>query len=655
MSALPKKRGRRQRQWRSRAEQMALNTREDAGLFLDFTDETFQGNRGLFGSAFVKDNSTAANNFHGVPYDLLTYTSPSAKMTLGPSGTLRFGAHNLCLQSETFDNASWTKTNVTVSANSIQAPDGATTADTILETAVTNVHLVTQDIATVAGASYVWRFRVRGLNRTRVGVEVSNTGVSNGIYAVADIAGIQQGVAPTAYGSGYSAGSASITVTADQNSFVDVQFRFVAVDTTTRVQIQIDSGSGTGARSTSFAGNTSNGLYLWGAQLTRTPADTTYLSTTSSARYALPFEWSTAGVLQGILVEEARTNNVLTSTDFANTTNWTSDGLASRTLNVTGAYGQTSLATLTENTSTSAHGVFAASGNRPSLSGTLTMSAFLKAGTRRYVSVFSAAVSTSNGFYAIVDTQNWTITEAALSGTGTYVASSLTSLGNGIYRVSVSGTINAGPANAVACVYGSNSATPGAISPSYLGDGSTIIVGDLQLEAGSFATSYIPTIGSTVTRAADNISLATSAFPYVSQPGTLFAEVQTPVELSASERALLALATDSSNRLLLNYRALSNDDFTAQNVDASSPNMGIDGGDIVINTAQKIALGFATNDAAFYQGGSQVGTDTSVSFASVTTLHVGSDRNTNHANAYLRKLMYLPRRMANADLQTLST
>lgn len=38
---------------------------------------------------------------------------------------------NLCKYSEQFDNAAWTKTGVTVSANTTVSPDGATTADTI--------------------------------------------------------------------------------------------------------------------------------------------------------------------------------------------------------------------------------------------------------------------------------------------------------------------------------------------------------------------------------------------------------------------------------------------------------------------------------------------------------------------------------------------
>jgi hypothetical protein len=43
---------------------------------------------------------------------------------------------NLALRSEEFDNASWTKTDITVTADSVAAPDGTTTADTLAATAV---------------------------------------------------------------------------------------------------------------------------------------------------------------------------------------------------------------------------------------------------------------------------------------------------------------------------------------------------------------------------------------------------------------------------------------------------------------------------------------------------------------------------------------
>lgn len=63
----------------------------------------------------------------------------------GPNGLVR---------SDEFDNASWTKTAASVSANSTTAPDGATTADSIVENSANTAHFVVQS-GIVIGSSAV--------------------------------------------------------------------------------------------------------------------------------------------------------------------------------------------------------------------------------------------------------------------------------------------------------------------------------------------------------------------------------------------------------------------------------------------------------------------------------------------------------------------
>jgi hypothetical protein len=69
---------------------------------------------------------------------------------------------NLALQSESFDNASWTKATVTVTANYSTAPDGTMTAERIVPTGGNNggyINRVYQPINTISGSTYtisVW-------------------------------------------------------------------------------------------------------------------------------------------------------------------------------------------------------------------------------------------------------------------------------------------------------------------------------------------------------------------------------------------------------------------------------------------------------------------------------------------------------------------
>jgi hypothetical protein len=64
----------------------------------------------------------------------LDYTGGSC-----PSILLEPARTNLVLYSEEFDNASWTKTNTTITANSSTSPDGTSTADILVENSTSNV------------------------------------------------------------------------------------------------------------------------------------------------------------------------------------------------------------------------------------------------------------------------------------------------------------------------------------------------------------------------------------------------------------------------------------------------------------------------------------------------------------------------------------
>jgi hypothetical protein len=64
--------------------------------------------------------------------------------------------------------------------------------------------------------------------------------------------------------------------------------------------------------------------------------------------------------------------------------------------------------------------------------------------------------------------------------------------------------------------------------------GDEIDVALFQHELGAFITSPIPTVASQVTRAADQVSILTSAFPYSATEGTVYQEIRCAVEGSGS-------------------------------------------------------------------------------------------------------------------------
>lgn len=179
------------------------------------------------------------------------------------SGDLVFvPAANLLAKSEDFGNAVWTKDNVTVSTNTTTAPDGQTTADSILETTATAYHGIYQTI-TQAAARTLYTFSVfaKMLGRTTIALGGGGTtGYVNdyhsteaGImlaaaYCYQDTDWIFADAGAAIFGNGWIRHWSTFVTGAEASPYASVYPR-----------LNYNTGS--------YAGNTSMGAYLWGAQL----------------------------------------------------------------------------------------------------------------------------------------------------------------------------------------------------------------------------------------------------------------------------------------------------------------------------------------------------------------------------------------------------
>ena len=61
----------------------------------------------------------------------VTFSRASNATLVNSAGAVAYAPHNLLTFSESFDNSAWNKATTTVTANSLTAPDGTTTADLI--------------------------------------------------------------------------------------------------------------------------------------------------------------------------------------------------------------------------------------------------------------------------------------------------------------------------------------------------------------------------------------------------------------------------------------------------------------------------------------------------------------------------------------------
>ena len=154
-----------------------------------------------------------------------------------------------------------------------------------------------------------------------------------------------------------------------------------------------------------------------------------------------------------------------------------------------------------------------------------TASVYFKANQRTY-SWLQISDGVGNGAIVYFNLSTGVIS-TAVAGVGTAftgLAANITLVGNGWYICTITGTSNT--ATSIVTQFGSS---VDGNSNSFTGNNySGIYIWGAQLEAGAFATSYIPTVSSTVTRNADAASITGTNFSswYNNSQGTFYVDFQ---------------------------------------------------------------------------------------------------------------------------------
>lgn len=180
--------------------------------------------------------------------------------------------------------------------------------------------------------------------------------------------------------------------------------------------------------------------------------------------------------------------------------------------------------------------------------------------------------------------------------------------------------------------------------------------GGLKTEAGAFPTSYIPTVASQVTRAADQVSILTSAFAYSATAGTLVSEfipISGVITVGSARVASIEASTaPSQNSIYLRTSNSSMAVVTAANVQVAV----LDAGTLTASALNKLAMAFEVNDFALsLDGGGTVTTDTSGDMpSSIDRVFVGAFNAGNQLSGHIKRLTYWNTRKANIELQALA-
>jgi hypothetical protein len=183
----------------------------------------------------------------------------------------------------------------------------------------------------------------------------------------------------------------------------------------------------------------------------------------------------------------------------------------------------------------------------------------------------------------------------------------------------------------------------------------TLRIGLPQLEQGAFATSVIPTTTTALTRNADAASMTGTNFSdwYNAAEGTFVVNFAIPNATDSRSQLTAGDGTANERIIITNNSSLSGTAFRV--VDGGSDQCDISRSQSFANNATvKVAGAYKVNDFAISQNGGSVGTDTSGTLPTVTTLFIGTNGVVQYSNSYIQRIAYYPTRLADTTLQALT-
>jgi hypothetical protein len=354
--------------------------------------------------------------------------------------------------------------------------------------------------------------------------------------------------------------------------------RYAVVGTVTTGSFGLRVGSG-------VSGNTTGNFVISRPQLEVSDFGATdYIPTTTAAVSVGPVSGLPRldylnSTCPRLILEPSRTNLILRS-EALNTT-WAPNGTPTITANTTVSPDGTKNAD-TVAVATAGNGVFQAFA--VTISAAHTFSVYLKnisSATNVFIGCDTFPTNATIAFNAV--------TGAIISTGAGITSSSVTNAGNGWYRVRGTYT-STGVANTF-IIYGQ-----GVMSFSAWG---------AQVEAGAYATSYIPTLGASVTRVAESAVKASVTSLIGQTEGTIFMDAV--IDAFPTDNSFFGVQKTASNFVIRFGSGGSSVYAQAYN---GTTNLFFEPTSYTLGTRIKLAFGYKAGSYAFYKNGALVATGT---------------------------------------------
>lgn len=337
---------------------------------------------------------------------------------------------------------------------------------------------------------------------------------------------------------------------------------------------------------------------------------------------------------KGLLIEESRENKCLQSQNLSVT--WTNQGSSESVDVAVSPDGTQNADKLIEDSALSAHAIRQ---DIVTTAATWTFSIYAKAAERSYLILYN----TTAGFAKTFDIATGQV------GTGTVgtVTATISNAGNGWYRCSISGTCTAA-SNAFRVYLNTTDST----SSSYQGNGTSgAYLWGAQVELGAFATSYIPTTTTALTRNADVATMTGTNFSDWFNASEGGAVIQVLPRTISGTRPAVEFDDNTANETIV-LRGVAADPQLYV-VDGGAAQATLDAGTITANEAYRLAGAWKSSSFATAINGAASVSQLSGTYPTVTQARFGSD-GTNYLNGWLQNFRYWPQRITNAETQAFS-
>jgi hypothetical protein len=608
--------------WSSATDQLYAVSNSSPSLDLDFAS-----------------NKSLLDNISGLPlvnHQRDASSGKSAGTYVGSDGLIKTSVVNLQPYSEITVN--WTAQGSTLSPDFALAPNGTNAAAQIIPSSGIVEGRIFYPSSLTGQLTASCFFKPNGYNFATIGLFKGSNYASIIVNLLTgEVTAVSSGAVPEAYsvtdaGNGWKRLSVTTTTV---NSYVSLA---PAPDASTTLNTfgLVDAAT--------FDGT--SGVLAWGAQLEEGSTVNTYVTTTNLPSAAPRFDHDpVTGESLGLLIEESRTNLLQYSEQFDQSA-WIK-AQATVTPNIV---------TAPDGTQTADKLVMPISASTFHLctqtatvsAGTFTASIYAKKADFDWF-LFkqdsgSAAGSAYRGAWFNLNTGSVGTVDSGLTA-------NIEGAENGWYRCSIKYILTGSGTSDIAAII-----SPGDGQQNIVGDGTSgVYLWGAQLEEGSFPTSYIPTTGSTVTRAADVASITGTNFSswYNQSEGTVFIKGSTSdLDANTGWSSFFQASSPSNNRISIRQGTtiITSAGTTVSLANSASP---------TANETEEIAFAYKENDFAQYTSyANPVFQGTGLIPVSVDTLLIASvegSGSTFNLNGHISRLAYYPYRLSDTILQEITS